>query len=276
MLWFLERVYILISWRAILADRQNLENKQQKMKVTNMIWKILLFTLITLIVTGLLATLQQKINLDFEKIVLPQLAPAIGFLIIALLFKDLRIPIGLDFNKAIILKSLLALVLPFLLITIAFLIGKVIGLDIKLTNDLTPLFSVMIIGLLLGSIGEELGWRSFLQPYLEKNNSVLLASIIVGLIWGLWHIGHYKNGLLFMIGFLIFTISASIILAWILRDTRYSIIISVLFHTAINIGFFVQFKNSLTDPKLMIINGIVWMIPAIGIIIMTGKDLIRT
>jgi ABC-type anion transport system duplicated permease subunit len=62
-----------------------------------MIWRILLFVLITLIVTGLLAALQQKINLGFEKIVLPQLAPAIGFLVIALLFKNLRLPIELDY-----------------------------------------------------------------------------------------------------------------------------------------------------------------------------------
>jgi membrane protease YdiL (CAAX protease family) len=241
-----------------------------------MIWKIGLFVLITLIVTGLLATIQQKINLDFEKIVLPQLAPAIGFLIMTLLFKSMRMPIGFDFNKLIAIKSLLALGLPFLLITIAFIIGKLIGLEPKFTNDLTPLISIMLIGIIIGSVGEEIGWRSFLQPTLEKNNSVILASIIVGLIWGLWHIGHYKNGLLFMIGFLIFTISASIILAWILRETRYNIIIAVLFHTSINIGFFVLFKNSLTDSKLMIINGIVWLIPAIGILIMTGKDLIKT
>lgn len=246
------------------------------MTIKNFFWKIVLFVLITFIITGFLATIQQKITLDFEKIVLPQLAPAIGFLIIALLFKNIRIPIGLDFNKVIALKSLMALGLPLLLIAIAYTIGKLIGLEIKFTTDLTPLFSIMLVGIFIGSFGEEIGWRSFLQPTLEKSNSVLLASIIVGLIWGLWHIGHYKNGFLFMTGFLIFTISASIILAWILRDTRYSLIISVLFHTSINIGFFMLFKNSLTDSKLMIINGIVWLIPAIGIILMTGKDLIKT
>jgi membrane protease YdiL (CAAX protease family) len=133
----------------------------------------------------------------------------------------------------------------------------------------------MLIGIIIGSIGEEIGWRSFLQPTLEKNNSVILASILVGLIWGLWHIGHYKNGLLYMIGFLFFTISASILLAWILRETGYSIIIALLFHTSVNIGFFVLFKNSLTDSKLMIINGIVWLIPAIVVLITTGKDLIK-
>jgi membrane protease YdiL (CAAX protease family) len=229
----------------------------------------------TIIATALLAILQQKINLDFEKITLPQLAPAIGFLVISLLYAHNGITIGFDFNEAIMLKSLLAFLLPLLLIAIAFFIGNCIGLKIQINKDITSLFSVMIIGMLVGAIGEELGWRSFLQQSLEKSNSVLFASIIVGLIWGLWHIGHYKNGAVFMIGFLMFTIAASIVLAWILMDTKYSIIISVLFHTSINIGYFILFKNAQTDPKLMVANGIVWMISAIGIVLITGKDLIR-
>lgn len=240
-----------------------------------MIWKILLFILITLILTGLLAVVQQKINLDSEKIVLPQLAPGIGFLIIALLFKDLRVSIGLDINKAIFLKSVLALVVPFILISVSYFIGKLNSIEIQLTNHLTTLFSFTLIGILIGAFGEEIGWRSFLQPNLEKNNSALLASIIVGLIWGLWHIGHYKNGGVFMIGFLLFTVSASVILAWILRDTKYNIIISVLFHTSINIGLLLFFKNSLTDSKLMLINGIVWLVPAIGVILLTSKYLTK-
>ncbi len=125
--------------------------------------------------------------------------------------------------------------------------------------------------MLIGSIGEELGWRSFLQPILERKNSVLISSVIIGLIWGMWHIGHYKNGILFMIGFLIFTVSASIMLALILRGSEYSIIISSIFHLSINIGFFTFFKNSLTNPKLMLINGIVWLFFAIIIIIFTEK-----
>ncbi len=242
--------------------------------VKNMIFKILLFILITFIATALLATFQQRISLDFEKIILPQLAPMIGFTIMALIFEDLRMSIGLDFNKAILLKILLAFGLPFLLIFISFFIGKLIGLEVVRTDDLKPLFSMMLIGILIGAIGEELGWRSFLQPILERKNSVLLASIIVGLIWGLWHIGHYKNGLFFMIAFLIFTISASIILAWISRDTKYNILVAIAFHTAINLGFFVFFKNSLTDSKLMFVNGVVWMLSALVIVMVTGVNLI--
>jgi uncharacterized protein len=240
-----------------------------------MTWKILLYVLITLLVTGLLAALQQMVNLSFETIVLPQFGPAIGFLIIALLFKNLRRPIAFDFNKLIMIKSLWAMGLPLVLLALAYTIGRLIGLEVKVTDDLKPLMSLLLVGLLVGSIGEELGWRSFLQPTLEKRNSVVVASIMVGIIWGLWHIGHIENGLVFMTGFLLFTISASIILALILRETRFSIVVSALFHASINIGFFLLFRNSLTDARLMVINGLVWLIPAIGIVMLTGKDLIR-
>jgi len=239
-----------------------------------MIWKIILYVLITVVFTGLLAVFQQKIHLKFEKIVLPQLAPAIGTLIIILLFCDLKIPITFGVNKLIAVKSVLALGIPFILFTLSFFAGKQLGIKVKLTDDWADLILVMIVGIVIGSVGEEIGWRSFLQLTLEKKNPALLASIIVGTIWGLWHIGHYKNGALFMTGFLIFTISASIIVAWLLRDTQYNLIIPVLFHISINLGFLILFKNSLTDSKLMLINGIVWLIPAIGIVLMTGKDLI--
>jgi membrane protease YdiL (CAAX protease family) len=252
-----------------------IKQKQKNKNRNNMIWKIILYVFITIVFSGLLAVFQQKINLNFEKIVLPQLAPTIGLIIMILAFNDLRFSINLDLNKFIVTKSLLALGIPFLLFIISFFVGKQFGLGVKLTDDLKNLIPLMFVGILIGSLGEEIGWRSFLQLTLEKKNTALLASIIVGTIWGLWHIGHYKNGALFMIGFLLFTISASIIIAWLLRDTKYNLIISVLFHVSINLGFLILFKNSLTDSKLMIINGIVWLIPAIGIVIATGKDLIK-
>lgn len=244
--------------------------------VKGIVWKIGLFLLITLISTVALAVVQEAIHLDFETIMFPQWGPAVGFLLMVLFFRKLRIPVNLRFNKLVALKSVLALGLPFLFIAIAYAVGKAMGLEPKGADDLTPLISMTLVGIFIGSIGEELGWRSFLQPTLEKNTSVLLASVIVGLLWGLWHFGQYVNGGLFMLGFLVFTISASILLSWILRNTNYSIILSTLFHASINIGFFVFMKNSLADPTLMLINGIVWLIPALIIIAVTGKQLSKT
>ncbi len=232
-----------------------------------MLPKILLFVVITLLVTALLAVFQQKIHLDYSIIVLPQLAPALGFIIMALLIRDLRIPINLYFSGPIVLRTLLALILPAALILASHYIGRNIGLDIQKLNAASPSLSTLFLGMLIGALGEELGWRSFLQPLLRREHSLLISSIIVGLIWGMWHIGHYKNGALFMLGFLLFTISASIIVANLLRGTDHNIVISTAFHLSINVGFSLFFSNSLTDAKLQLVNGLVWLAIATGITI---------
>lgn len=243
--------------------------------MNKMILKIGIYILVTIVFTVILAITQEKIGLSFEKISLPQLAPAIAVLIFFLIYKNFPTPINIHFDKLILSKTLIALIVPILLFGISFFIGKLFDLNVKITNNLLRLLPIMILGMLIGAFGEEIGWRSFLQPILEKKNSILLASIVVGIIWGLWHIGHYKNGLLFMIGFLLFTVSASIIVAYLFRNTEYNLIISAIFHFSINIGFLIFFNNSMTDSKFMLINGIVWLIPAIGIVIMNGKELMK-
>lgn len=45
----------------------------------------------------------------------------------------------------------------------------------ELTGDFAPLLSSMLPGILIGATGEEIGWRSFLQPMLERNHSKIVA-----------------------------------------------------------------------------------------------------
>ena len=267
---------VMCHWQTELRTWKSKDNLiMANYKTNNMILKIMLFVSLTVVLTVFFAIIQQKIGLNYEKVSLPQIAPAVVVLIFFLIFKDLPARINIHLEKAILAKLLIAFVIPVILFAISFFIGKQLNLNVKITENLTSLLPLMITGMLIGVFGEEIGWRSFLQPFLEKKNSVLLASIFVGIIWGLWHIGHYKNGVLFMTGFLLFTISASIIIAWLLRGTEYNLIISAIFHLSINGCFLVFFYNLLTDSKLMLINGFVWLITAIGIVILTGKDLIK-
>jgi membrane protease YdiL (CAAX protease family) len=52
------------------------------------------------------------------------------------------------------------------------------------------LFDLMVIGFIphmLKPLGEEIGWRGFLVPTLAKKFSYTKVSLIVGIIWGIWH-----------------------------------------------------------------------------------------
>lgn len=50
-------------------------------------------------------------------------------------------------------------------------------------SGLAPAFG----SIFAGSLGEEIGWRGFSQPLLERRLSVFWASVAVGFIWATWH-----------------------------------------------------------------------------------------
>ena len=51
---------------------------------------------------------------------------------------------------------------------------------------LMPLFFIQLI--FFGGGHEELGWRGILQPLLDKKYTYWQSNLIVGSIWGIWHL----------------------------------------------------------------------------------------
>ena len=89
-------------------------------------------------------------------------------------------------------------------------------------------------------LGEEAGWRGFALPGLLQRFSPLTASVILGVLWGLWHIpplffmsswdGSAQSFLLF-----IYVIPLSILMTWVYCGSRGSALTSMLMHTGGNI-----------------------------------------
>lgn len=46
--------------------------------------------------------------------------------------------------------------------------------------------AVVLAGLLIGALLQELGWRGILQPLVEHAGNRLVATIVVGAVWGFW------------------------------------------------------------------------------------------
>lgn len=93
---------------------------------------------------------------------------------------------------------------------------------------------------------EELGWRGFLLPELQKKHNNLLGGIILGLIWGTWHLPlvlSYGDNLL---TFYILIVLHTLIGVWLFVKTSKSLFIAILYHASLNVAL-VNFHAGISE-----------------------------
>ncbi len=118
---------------------------------------------------------------------------------------------------------------------------------------LFAMIPVMIIG---GGL-EELGWRGVFLPELLKKQSVLVSTIIVSIIWSVWHIplwfikGVSQYGSNFM-EFAVAVVGLSLLLSIIYIKTE-SIFMCILFHSLVN-SYHAIFSTPCSDTLSTIIS----------------------
>jgi len=102
-------------------------------------------------------------------------------------------------------------------------------------------FGALLFWIFNSGLGEEVGWRGFLLPQLQKKYSPIKSSFILSLFWIIWHIPAFfylptymKLGLGILPFFIIGIASGSIIYTWIFNNTRGSVFMVVLFHGVFN------------------------------------------
>ena len=88
---------------------------------------------------------------------------------------------------------------------------------------------------LQGPLQEEFGWRGYALDRLQARFNALNSSIILGLMWGLWHLPYFLIGtdVIYLYGFLPLALSdilISVLLTWLYNNTRGSILVALIFH----------------------------------------------
>jgi membrane protease YdiL (CAAX protease family) len=90
-------------------------------------------------------------------------------------------------------------------------------------------------------VGEEVGWRGYALPGLLPRRSALMASLLLGVLWGAWHLPTFfvaeapQYGLPFP-AFMILTVAYSVLFTWVYLHTEGSVLIATLLHGAINLS----------------------------------------
>ncbi len=229
---------------------------------------------LTFVVTIVLAIVQQLSGLDAEKVVLPQLGPGVAAVVMITQFRNDNLKITLAPKRVSSSKYVIAFGLPMLVSALIFLIYSQFIQPLTISFPNAASFTIMVGGMLLGAFGEELGWRSYLQNLLDKRLNGVAAFVLVGVLWGLWHVGNYQNGVLYMLFFTLSTIGYSAVMGWLFRDNDYNVVLAGLFHFAISLGFF-MLKDALADLRLMALNGLIWIGITALIVLLRKKDLLR-
>jgi uncharacterized protein len=130
------------------------------------------------------------------------------------------------------------LALPLVLVGVTVALIPVFGgtaLDWTKLPDLAPTALMLVVLLLLPlavPLGEEIGWRGFALPRLLAVRSPLTASLILGVIWSLWHLPVVldKPDLRVPAPFFLGVIPLAVLFTWLFLHTRGSLLIAVVFH----------------------------------------------
>ncbi len=97
-----------------------------------------------------------------------------------------------------------------------------------------PVFALMVMMLFLGPV-EEFGWRGVAQPLLQRHVAPIWAGIIIGAVWGFWHLpAFYLAGVVFaewsFLPFFIGNITLAVLVTPIFNSARGSLLLPMLFH----------------------------------------------
>jgi uncharacterized protein len=86
-------------------------------------------------------------------------------------------------------------------------------------------------------IGEEIGWRGFLQPRLRERMGLVSAGLATGVAWTLWHLPMYlgQGGAAFAT-FAFWVIPLAVVMGFVAERTRFSVIVATVMHGAANIA----------------------------------------
>jgi membrane protease YdiL (CAAX protease family) len=107
--------------------------------------------------------------------------------------------------------------------------------------EILPLFILTFcMTLLIQGGNEEIGWRGFMQPELQKRFSPLVAALIVSVLWSLWHLPLFLNGVYdtdLVVGMVsggIYRIPLAIFLAWFYNRSGGNLFLTMFLHASFN------------------------------------------
>jgi membrane protease YdiL (CAAX protease family) len=197
-----------------------------------MVVRVGVFYVLTWFFTMFIGALQQEAGLPAELTVLFQWAPGLAGLLTMVIFRKrdgIRITF---FSPHMPLRAYLWAVLPTLSFgLLAFGFARLFLSDTQGMQITVPVLMMMVIG----AVGEEIGWRGYLHKRIAPRMNGLTSSLLVGVLWALFHVQYYEGGVVFMAFMSLAFVSLSVMAYAGLADYQFNVLGATVFHLAINL-----------------------------------------
>jgi membrane protease YdiL (CAAX protease family) len=175
-----------------------------------------------------------------------------------------------------------ALQLVSVLLT-AWLTGAPVDFGHPMVRDIVPLSAplfVLVVPWFIFEIltnGEEMGWRGYILPRLQAKYNALTASLIIGVIWSVWHLpkffGTGTSGGRSFFWFTVFCMAAAVLYTWLYNNSRGSLLLVTLFHATNNTaGVFLPVSFAVTGGLIPNLAIMLTIIAAIVVTVAAGPE----
>ena len=146
----------------------------------------------------------------------------------------------------------------------------IFGTSANLLLFILPFFLVEII-----TNGEEMGWRGYVLPRLQAKYSALSSTLILGVIWGIWHLPKFLSNfdIVDFGWFMVHIMAFAVILTWLYNNTKGSLLMVAVCHAVSNTaGVFMPMASTVSSENMgsYIIYILLEVLAAIAIIAIAG------
>jgi len=114
--------------------------------------------------------------------------------------------------------------------------------------------------------GEELGWRGYALPRLAARIGYAGASVLLGVIWGIWHMPLFFVGGTDKFGqsitvFVLGTAALSVAVTWLYVHVKGSLLLTMLMHSAVNqtVGIVPSADEGARNPYALTNSVVAWL-----------------
>jgi membrane protease YdiL (CAAX protease family) len=149
------------------------------------------------------------------------------------------------------------------------------------STDVLALYPILLVQVfLIGGGNEELGWRGFALPQLQAKYSDFISSLIIGILWFLWHLplffvkGSSQVGVP-LLYYGVAVVSLSFVFTWLYNQTDGSVLLPMVLHASVNTGGILYLSGGGAALQTELANAlyaVVFLASAIAVVTVCGPE----